>query len=79
MARNTKPKDPIKDLEEVKEQTEPTTEATDTGDTDVKPVEPTSVTVEFRGQTRVFSKEIHGEDFADLAQTFATKHNGTLV
>lgn len=34
----------------------------------------TSVTVEWNGGARVYSKEVHGENFADLADEFVAKH-----
>ena len=37
-----------------------------------------SVVVEFKGQTREFSKEVHGDNFADLAKQFAEKHGGEV-
>ncbi len=35
--------------------------------------------VSYRGGTREFTREIHGDDFAALANEFATKHGGTIV
>lgn len=37
-----------------------------------------AVTVEWRGNVREYSKEIHGEKFMDLAKEFAGKVNGEL-
>lgn len=37
-----------------------------------------SVVVSFRGSTREFSLSVHGDNFLDLAQQFADKHNGTI-
>jgi hypothetical protein len=39
----------------------------------------TSVVVSYRGNTRIYSKEIHGADFKKLAQDFAEKFNGTIA
>ena len=39
----------------------------------------TSVTVSWNGGKREFSREIHGEKFADLADQFATKFGGTVA
>ncbi len=38
----------------------------------------TSVVVSWRGNTREFSLDIHGEDFETLAQQFADKFDGTI-
>lgn len=38
----------------------------------------TSVVVEWNGKSREYSQELHGDDFRDLAQQFATKFNGTI-
>lgn len=38
----------------------------------------TSVSVAWNGGTREFSKEVHGDDFLDLAKQFAAKFNGTI-
>lgn len=38
-----------------------------------------SVTVQWSGGERTFTRELNGEDFAELAASFATKHNGTIV
>ena len=38
-----------------------------------------AVTVEWRGNKRVFSKAVHGADFRKLAEQFAAKFNGQLV
>ena len=35
-------------------------------------------TVSWRGMTREFSKEVHGEDFVKLAQQFAEKFDGAI-
>jgi len=37
-----------------------------------------SVTVEFRGMTREYSKDAHGADFAKLAKEFAEKVGGVV-
>ena len=37
-----------------------------------------SVVVSFGGGTREFSLSVHGDNFLDLAQQFADKHNGTI-
>jgi hypothetical protein len=37
------------------------------------------VTVVYRGGTRTYSKEVHGENFAELAQEFAEKKGGTIA
>lgn len=39
----------------------------------------TSVTVSFRGTSRVYSKEAHGADFKDLAEEFAGKVGGEIA
>lgn len=36
----------------------------------------TSVTVTWHGQSRVYSKAVHGENFLDLANEFAEKKGG---
>jgi hypothetical protein len=37
------------------------------------------VVVTWNGGTRAYTKDVHGKDFRELAQEFATKHNGTLM
>lgn len=37
-----------------------------------------SVTVSWRGNTRVYSNETHGTGFRELAEEFATKVGGTV-
>lgn len=37
-----------------------------------------SVSVVLTNSTRVFSKEVHGDDFLALAKSFASKFNGKL-
>ena len=39
----------------------------------------TSCSVEWRGQIREYSREIHGDSFADLAKQFAEKVGGQVV
>lgn len=39
----------------------------------------TSVSVEFNGGIREFSKELHGEKFADLAAEFAETNDGKVL
>jgi len=39
----------------------------------------TSATVTYRGGTRTYSKEVHGENFAELAHEFAEKRGGTIA
>ena len=36
-------------------------------------------TVTWNGGSRTYSREVHGENFADLAQEFATKKGGTVA
>ena len=38
-----------------------------------------TATVSWRGNTREFSRAIHGAGFADLARSFAEKVGGTIV
>jgi len=38
-----------------------------------------SVTVSWRGNTRVYSKEVHGKDFKALAKEFADKKGGVVA
>lgn len=38
-----------------------------------------SVTVSWRGKTRVFSKDVHGKDFVKFAEQFAKKHGGEVL
>jgi hypothetical protein len=38
-----------------------------------------SATVSWNGGTRVYTKEVHGADFADLAKEFAQKRGGTVA
>jgi membrane protein involved in colicin uptake len=38
-----------------------------------------SVTVNWAAGSRVYSKELHGEDFADFAAEFAQKKGGTIA
>ena len=38
-----------------------------------------SVTVTWSGGERVYSKEVHGKDFADLAAEFAEKKGGSVA
>lgn len=40
---------------------------------------PDTATVTWNGGSRVYSKEIHGDNFADLAAEFAEKHGGTVA
>ena len=37
------------------------------------------VTVEYHGNIREFSREIHGEDFMDVAKEFAKTNDGSIV
>jgi len=37
-----------------------------------------SVTVTWRGNTRVYSLDVHGKDYRKLAEAFATKFEGTI-
>lgn len=39
----------------------------------------TSVTVTWNNGVREYSKEVHGDDFMDLAKQFAEKFNGTIA
>lgn len=39
----------------------------------------TSVSVQHAGGVREFTKEIHGDDFADVAQEFADTNKGTIL
>jgi len=48
-------------------------------ETKVKKVARTEVTVEWQGNSRVYSLAMHGEDFEALADEFATKKNGRIV
>jgi len=41
--------------------------------------EKTEVTVLFDNTSRVYSKEVHGDNFLDLANEFATKRKGTIA
>lgn len=44
------------------------------------PVEPaTSATVKWLGNERTYSKDIHGEKFADLAKQFADQYPGAVI
>lgn len=38
-----------------------------------------SVTVSWRGGTRTYTRELHGDAFADLAEEFAEKKGGKVV
>jgi len=38
-----------------------------------------SVTVKWQGQSRVYTKELHGAEFKALAKEFAAKKGGTVV
>lgn len=38
-----------------------------------------SVTVVWRGNSRTYTRKIHGDDFRALAEEFATKNRGELV
>jgi hypothetical protein len=38
----------------------------------------TSVTVTWGNQSRVYSKEVHGKEFRDLAKQFVEKHGGKM-
>lgn len=50
------------------------------GDTqNSKGLKRTVVCVKHNGGVREFSKEIHGDDFADLAKEFATTNNGEII
>jgi len=50
-------------------------EAEDAGASESK----NSVTVTYQGGKRVYSKEIHGADYEDLAEEFATKKGGKVA
>ena len=39
----------------------------------------TSATVSWQGNTRVYSQEVHGDDFRALAEEFAAKRGGTVA
>lgn len=39
----------------------------------------TTVSVQHAGGVREFSKEIHGDDFEDLAEEFAETNKGTIL
>jgi hypothetical protein len=39
----------------------------------------TEATVMWLGNSRTYTREIHGEDFEQLAKEFAAKKNGTVV
>ena len=39
----------------------------------------TSVTVSWKGKSRVYSKAIHGDDFLALAEQFAKKFGGVIA
>lgn len=38
-----------------------------------------SATVTWRGQSRVYSRDLHGKEFKALAKEFAEKKGGTVV
>ncbi len=38
-----------------------------------------ALTVLYPGGTRTYSKEVHGDNFADLAKEFAEKKGGTIA
>lgn len=38
-----------------------------------------SATVTWRGNTRTYTREVHGDNFRALAEEFATKNGGELV
>lgn len=58
---------PRKSKEEIKEQSDVSTSATE------------SVTVNYRNGTREYSREVHGDNFQDLAKQFAEKFKGTIA
>lgn len=37
-----------------------------------------AVTVTWKGGSRVYSKEVHGKDYKELAEEFAAKFEGTV-
>lgn len=41
-------------------------------------IETDQVTVTWKGNSRVYSLEVHGENFMDLAKEFAEKHGGEI-
>ena len=43
-----------------------------------KSVKRDEVTVTFRLGSRVYSREVHGDDFEDLAKQFVAKHGGEI-
>lgn len=57
----------------------PEEDAEDTVNAPVSKGKKTEVTVTWKGGSRVYSKEVHGDDFADLANEFATKKKGTVA
>lgn len=44
-----------------------------------KKTKATTATVTWNGGVREFSEKVHGEDFMSLAESFATKFNGTIA
>lgn len=69
MAKRTE-KEVVDETVEVVE--EETVEETASGDKD-------SATVTWRGQSRVYSRDLHGKEFKALAKEFAEKKGGTVV
>lgn len=58
------------------------TEVTEVAATDVKAVKAskaTEATVVWKQGERTYTKEVHGNDFADLAAQFAAKFEGTVT
>lgn len=77
------PKKPVeeKSVEEVAETVEETVaeEVSPEVEAPTSKSKKTSVTVQFYGGTREYSKEVHGADFENLAKEFAKKFNGTII
>ena len=75
MEKKKKKEKDVKGLdEEVKTPVENTEEKSDEKPSKNK----TSVKVEWRGGVREYSKEVHGDNFMDLAKSFAEKFNGEI-
>jgi hypothetical protein len=71
-----------KDADTTEEAVDEETVAAEADEEDAKPKKAgkrIAVSVTWSGGTREYSKEVHGDNFEDLAQEFATKHGGTVA
>jgi uncharacterized protein YlxW (UPF0749 family) len=73
----TKPVEEVEEVESTEEEVEDTEEEVE--DTEEEISSKDSATVNWQGQSRVYSKEVHGKGYKALAQEFATKKGGIVA